>query len=59
MVKIEGNIVATYKYEHATVYVSDAAYAGKTEEELEKIRREARRIACGIIERAARRGVEV
>ena len=45
----EGNIVAAYQYPGCTVYINDAAYAGKSEEELEGIRKEARRIAGEIM----------
>jgi hypothetical protein len=42
---MEGNIVATYKYEHPggriTCYISDAAYAGVPEEEIERRKKEA------------------
>lgn len=56
MVELKGNIVATYRGEGCTVYIRDAAYAGKSEKELEAIRWEARRIACAIIDRAVREG---
>lgn len=54
-IPIEGNIVAEYHYPElgCTVRISDAAYAGKTEAELEEVRREARRVAYGILVRAA------
>lgn len=45
----EGNLVATYQTEHCTVYIRDAAYAGKTEQELEAIREHAQRVAGGIL----------
>lgn len=56
MVELQGNIVATYRGEGCTVYIRDAAYAGKSEAELERVRLEARRIACAIIDRAVREG---
>lgn len=59
MVEPQGNLVKTYYLEGCTVEVYDAAYAGKTEEELEQIRLEARRVACDIVDRAATRGIQV
>lgn len=59
MVVPEGKCVKRYKTENCTVEIWDGAYAGKTEEELEAIRLEARRIACEIIDMARARGVEV
>lgn len=60
MLEPEGRIVQKYRSERGTVIkICDAAYAGKTEEELECIRREMRRIACDIVRRAAERGVDV
>lgn len=59
MVELEGKCVKKYKTETCTVEIWDGAYAGKTEEELEAIRWEARRIACEIIDRARARGVAV
>lgn len=44
----EEHIVAEYEFDGVRVLVSDVAFAGKTEKELEDIRREARRIAWGI-----------
>lgn len=41
-----GHIVETYHFPGCTVYVNDAAYAGKTETELKAIRAEAWRYAC-------------
>lgn len=59
MVELEGKCVKRYKTEHATIEIWDGAYAGKTEEELDEIRWEARRIACGILDRARARGEAV
>ena len=42
---IEGNIVATYKYPHCTVYISDSGYAGKSAAQMEQERADARRLA--------------
>ena len=42
---IEGNIVATYKYPHCTVHISDSAYAGKSEAQKDQERDNARRLA--------------
>lgn len=43
-----GNIVARYTCCSVPVLVSDSAFAGRTEEELEQIRQEARQIAYRI-----------
>lgn len=59
MIELEGKCVKRYEYLGCTVEIWDGAYAGKTEEELEAIRWEARRIACGIIDRARARGEAV
>ena len=58
-VALEGKCVKEYKTERATVRIWDGAYAGKSEAELEAIRWEARRVACGIIDRAMARGEAV
>ena len=44
----KGNIVAEYNINGVRVMVSDAAYAGKSEAELERIRKNARQIAWNI-----------
>lgn len=48
-----GNIVGTYHYANSTVYISDAAYASKSEEELDEIRQNARRLAVDVMVRSA------
>lgn len=48
MYQEKGNIVAEYNINGVRVLVSDAAYAGKSAEELDAIRKEARRIAWDI-----------
>ena len=48
MYQEKGNIVAEYNFNGVRVLVSDAAYAGKSAEELDEVRREARRIAWDI-----------
>lgn len=48
MYQEKGNIVAEYQINGVRVLVSDAAYAGKTPEELEEVRKEARRVAWNI-----------
>jgi len=52
----EEHIVAEYEFNGVRVLVSDIAFAGKTEKELEDIRREARRIAWEIQLRHQARG---
>lgn len=42
----EGRIVETYHFPGCTIYVNDAAYAGKSKEELEIICQEAWQYAC-------------
>lgn len=42
---IEGNIVATYKYPHCTVHISDFGYAGKSAAQKDQERADARRLA--------------
>lgn len=59
MVELEGKCVARYELPGCVAEIWDGAYAGKTEEELEAIRWEARRIACDIIDRARARGEAV
>lgn len=59
MVELEGKCVKRYQTDNCTVEIWDGAYAGKTEEELEAIRLEARRIACDILDRARARGEAV
>ncbi len=44
----EGNIVAEYTFNGVRVRVSDSAYAGKSQEELDEIRKDARKIAWNI-----------
>ena len=41
MIEPQGNLVKTYHFKDCTVEVYDAAYAGKTEAELDQIRLEA------------------
>lgn len=55
----EGKIVEIYQTECCTIKICDAAFAGRTEEELERVRWEARQIAHDIVVRAARRGIPV
>lgn len=55
----EGKCVARYEYPNCTVEIWDGAFSGKSEEELEAIRWNARRIACDIIDRARARGETV
>ncbi|MFR1050671.1 MAG: hypothetical protein ACLSE7_02985 [Lachnospirales bacterium] len=59
MIEPQGNLVKTYHFKDCTVEVYDAAYAGKTEAELDQIRLEARRVACDIVDRAAAKGIKV
>ena len=42
---VKGNIVATYKFPYCTVRICDSAFAGKSREEKEDVRREAQRLA--------------
>ena len=44
----QGNIVHVYHFDGCTVRVSDAAYAGKSKEELEQIKKNAIQIALEI-----------
>lgn len=55
---MEGNIVAAYQTKTAICLISDAAYAEKTEEELELVRRDIRATVQGVLERIAREGGE-
>ncbi len=55
---MEGNIVAVYQTGTAICLISDAAYAHKTEEELELVRRDIRATVQGVLERLAREGGE-
>lgn len=50
-----GKIVKEYNIDGVRVLMSDSAYAGKTEEELEMVRFRARRVAQNIMERYAAR----
>ena len=52
----EGNIVAEYRCGGVTVRISDAAFAGLTPEQLQRNRRNAQRVASGILARAMDRG---
>ena len=44
----KGNIVAEYQINGVRVFISDSAYTGKSDAELEAVRRDARRIAWNI-----------
>ena len=50
-----GHVVREYTLPACTVYVSDDAYRGKTEEELEQIRNHARQVAYNILVNAQKR----
>lgn len=55
-IPLEGKCVKRYELDGCVAEIWDGAFAGKTEEELEAIRWNARRIACEIIDRARARG---
>lgn len=50
-------IVETYRFGAVTVHIDDSAYAGKPEEELEKVRENLRTVARQILQSAERRRV--
>lgn len=52
---MEGNIVATYKTQWGTCLISDAAYAGKTEEELNRVRQDIQNTVRSILLDISRR----
>lgn len=52
----EPHIVATYHYPHCTVHIADNYLRRLSEEEIERNRQNARRIAWGILDRAAAAG---
>lgn len=53
------NIVAEYKLEHCIVRIADNGYRDLTPEQIEANRRNARAVACRIIENAAAAGIKV
>lgn len=53
------NIVAEYKLEHCVVRIADNGYRDLTPGQIEANRRNARAIACQIIENAAASGIKV
>lgn len=50
---MEGNIVAAYKTQWGTCLISDAAYAGKTKEELDRVRDDLSRTVRSILRNIA------
>lgn len=48
MNKVEGNIVATYVFKGITCRISDAAYAGKSEEDLQHVKESINRVVSDI-----------
>ena len=53
---MEGNIVAAYSTKWGTCLVSDAAYATRTTEELERTRNNISAVARGVLTQLAREG---
>lgn len=53
---MEGKIVAAYQTPGGVCYINDAAYAGKTPEQLLTVRREISDTVRHILERVAREG---
>ena len=51
----KGNIVKEYNFNGVRVLISDSAYAGKSEAELEEVRRRARRVTQNIMNAYAAR----
>jgi hypothetical protein len=56
---MEGNIVATYKTQWGTCLISDAAYDGRTEEELNRVRQDIQNTVRSILLDISRRDENV
>lgn len=56
---IEGNIVATYKFPHCTVHISDSGFAGKSIAQMAQERDDARRLAGQYYRKALEREMEL
>ena len=55
---MEGKIIAAYQTPHGVCYINDAAYAGKTPEQLQEVRREISLTVRSILERTVAEGGE-